>query len=93
MTCETCGLPTELCVCDDVSTSTTTITVTTEERKYNDVTLIEGLTDYDDVSDLASELKSQMACGGTHSDDYVELQGDHVESVTEYLTEQGFDVA
>jgi translation initiation factor 1 len=91
MTCETCGLPDELCVCEDVERSQSSVTVTTEERSFDKpVTLIEGVDS--DRSDLASDLKSQMACGGTNKDGRIELQGNHVQRVVDELEDRGFDV-
>lgn len=91
MTCETCGLPAELCVCDDIS-KTDEVSVSTEERKYNDVTVVSGLEHYNDVDNLETELKKKMACGGTATDTSIELQGDHKERVEEVLREKGFDL-
>jgi translation initiation factor 1 len=91
MTCETCGLPEELCVCDDVERSQSSVTVTTEERAFDKpVTLVEGVDSNRD--ELASELKSRFACGGTNKEGRIELQGDHVQGVADELEDRGFDV-
>lgn len=90
--CTTCGLPDELCVCEDVEKGSMDVTVYSEERKYNDVTLVDGIDDEDIRDDLSSDLKSAMACGGTVKNGKIELQGDHVDSVVSELDERGYEV-
>jgi len=91
--CETCGLPAELCVCDDVAADQTTVTITVEERAYNDVTIIAGLDqDTTDLAALRSELQSNLGCGGTHYDDMIELQGDQTDRVEQLLDQHGISV-
>ncbi len=91
--CDVCGLPEELCICEDVSKSETEVTVTVEDRKYNDVTVASGF-DIDDIDikDLASELKSTFACGGTITNDNIELQGNHKQELKDKLREKGYIV-
>lgn len=90
-TCTTCGLPDELCVCDDVERSESTVTVTMERRSFDKpVTIIRGVES--GRSDLSSDLKSQMACGGTVKNEQIELQGDHVDRVVDELEDRGFGV-
>lgn len=94
-TCNTCGLPPELCVCEDVAKSQQTIRVYTEERSYNKVvTIMENFdTDETDIDSLSSELKSQFACGGKAEGDTIEIQGDHKQRVMKYLSEEkGYEV-
>ncbi|MEO2241866.1 MAG: translation initiation factor [Euryarchaeota archaeon] len=92
--CPVCGLPKELCVCEEVSKETVEkIKIYTEQvRPGKIVTIIEGLDDTDvDLQELASKLKKECACGGTAKEGKIILQGDHRNKVREYLIKkEGF---
>lgn len=79
---------------DDLSKAAQTLDIQTEERRYGKaVTIVEGFDqDSVDVSAVASDLKSQLATGGTYEADRIELQGDHVDHVQSILRERGFDI-
>lgn len=90
-TCTKCGMPQDLCVCGDISKEDQQITVKIDSRSFSkEVTLIEGLGDEVDLGDLASKLKTKLACGGTAKNGKIELQGDHRRRIEEALEEQGF---
>ncbi len=91
--CQTCGLPDELCVCEDIDKSATAVEIHIEERRYGkQMTIVTGFGDEVDIDDLSSYLKSNLGCGGTTDDGTIELQGDHLDRVPELLAEKGIDV-
>ncbi|UPV99790.1 translation initiation factor [Halorussus gelatinilyticus] len=88
------GLPDELGIDEDLGRAEQRLTVRTEERTYGKaMTIVEGFDDSSvDLSDLASQLKSQLATGGTVDDGRIELQGDHRERAADLLSDEGFQV-
>ena len=57
------------------------------------MTVVSGLSEEDDLKELASTLKSKMACGGTSKDGEIQLQGDHRRRIVDALIEEGFSRA
>jgi len=92
--CNTCGLPEELCVCEQIAREQQDIKITTTRRRYGKVvTIIEGFNTGDiDLDDLARKLKTKCAAGGTVKDGRIELQGDHKKKVEKTLNGLGFTV-
>ena len=90
MNCPRCGLPEELCVCDEMTKEGQRIRVRNDRRKYGKpVTIIDGL-DNVDVHKIAKELKTRMACGGTSKGNTIELQGNHLTKMKNVLVSMGF---
>jgi translation initiation factor 1 len=92
--CPVCGLPKELCMCEEIAREQQQIRIYTDTRRYGKVvTVVEGFNSADiDLEELARKLKSKCAAGGTYKDGRIELQGDHKKKVKETLTEMGFTV-
>lgn len=89
MICPKCGLPEELCVCEEIKT-TQKIRVYTDKRKFGKVvTIIDGI-DRENIDKSATELKKRLACGGTIKENKVELQGNHKNRVAAALIDMGF---
>jgi translation initiation factor 1 len=90
--CPVCGLPNDLCVCEEMSKEEQRIKIRLETRKWGKkYTIIDGI-DSKEVSldKLASELKTRCACGGTAKNERVLLMGDHRDMVRDSLIKMGF---
>jgi translation initiation factor 1 len=92
--CDTCGLPKEICVCEDIAREQQEIRITTDSRRYGKkMTLVDGVQDPSiSLDNLLSTLKSKCACGGTLKQGVIELQGDHRDTVIAALQADGYDV-
>ena len=90
--CSHCGLPKELCVCESIAKESQKIIVKTEKKKFGKLhTIIEGIDEKQiDLRDVAKQLKSKFACGGTSKEGRVELQGDHKQKAKDALVQMGF---
>ena len=91
--CEVCGLPKEICVCEELSREQAPLRVRIDTRRYGKaVTVVEGFTDDSNVEALAKELKRYVAAGGTSKKGHIELQGDHRQKVVAMLRNKGYTV-
>jgi len=92
--CEVCGLPKEICVCEDIAREQQQITIGVDKRRYGKMmTIVDGINPHDlDIDALITKLKKKCASGGTIKDGKIELQGDHRTKVKEALEEMGFTV-
>ncbi|WP_202320236.1 stress response translation initiation inhibitor YciH [Archaeoglobus neptunius] len=91
--CPVCGLPKDLCVCEEVAKEQQFIMIKVGKRRYGkEVTLVEGIDSGEiNLEELAKYLKSKLACGGTVKNGVIELQGNHVNRVKELLIKKGFN--
>ncbi len=92
--CSTCGLPEELCMCEEIAREQQQITLQSDKRRYGKiVTIVTGINSSDiDIDELARTLKTRCAAGGTIKGSNIELQGDHIKKVKKVLDELGFKV-
>ena len=92
--CAKCGLPKELCVCEDIAREQQKIEITVDKRRYGKMmTIVDGINPNElDIDNLITKLKKKCASGGTIKEGRIELQGDHRIKVRETLEEMGFIV-
>ncbi len=90
--CEVCGLPEDLCICEEIARESQKITISVNRRKFGkSMTVVEGINEKSiDINDLAKKLKGELACGGTVKDGRIELQGDHRNRVKDILITSGY---
>ncbi len=90
--CAVCGLPKDLCVCEEIAREEQQIRIFTEKRRFGKLmTVVEGIDSSNiDIKDLCTTLKTKCACGGTSKDGKIELQGDHKNKVKKILIDLGF---
>ncbi len=88
-TCSRCGLPFDLCACITIEREAQKIRISTEMRRFQKpITIVEGIVD--NAKEVAKELKSKLACGGTIKEGHIELQGDHKIKAKEILIKLGY---
>jgi len=97
--CPDCGKPAAGCLCRRPQSSppqnngVVRISLDTKGRKGKGVTLIAGLPlAAEALSALAKRLKQRCGSGGTVKDGLIEIQGDHRQTVSEALGNEGYRV-
>ncbi|MBN1786179.1 MAG: translation initiation factor [Candidatus Methanofastidiosa archaeon] len=91
--CPKCGLPMELCVCEEIAIEDQQVKISTARRRFGKlITIVEGFDKEIDIRELGKDLKARCACGGTIKDGRIELQGDHKRKVKIILDELGYSV-
>ncbi len=90
--CKVCGLPKDLCVCEEIAKEEQVIRIFLEKRKWGkNYTLVVGIDPSEvDLGALAKKLKSKLACGGTAKEGRIELQGDHRFKIKDMMIKFGF---
>lgn len=90
--CAVCGLPKELCVCEEIAREEQQIRIYTTRRRFGKLmTIIEGINRKDiDLRDLCTQLKTKCACGGTVKGSTIELQGDQKRRLVTILVKMGY---
>lgn len=90
--CQVCGLTKDICICGTISQEAQKIRIYTKKVAFKKlVTIIMGFDQKTvDIKALAKTLKVKIACGGTYGDDFIELQGDHIDRVKKILIDNGF---
>ena len=92
--CGVCGLPDELCICQEIAKEQQRAILSTDRRRYGKiVTKVEGIDDVAiDINQLAKLLKNKCAAGGSIIGRIIELQGDHNMKASNVLRNIGFNV-
>ena len=92
--CNLCGLPEELCICQEIAKEQQTAVISTARRRYGKmVTIVDGIDDAAiDINQLAKTLKSACASGGTVKGRIIELQGEHKKRAAKVLEQNGYRV-
>jgi len=91
--CNICGLPKDLCVCEQMNTENKKIFVMERRVKGSKfVTEINGVDNPKEMEELFKELKEKLACGGTVKKGTVELQGKHAKKLVPLLEKKGYAV-
>ena len=90
--CKVCGLPKDLCVCEEIAKEEQVIRIFLEKRKWGkNYTLVVCIDPTEvDLGALAKKLKSKLACGGTAKEGRIELQGDHRFKIKDMMVKFGF---
>ncbi len=85
-------MPEQACVCEQIVKSSQRIKITTDRKRYGKiVTVVSGFESGIDVKKIAKSLKNELACGGTHKDNIIELQGNHTKRIKSLLVKLGFE--
>ena len=89
--CKTHGLDEE--ICRGLHEGGTPVKITKESRRYGKfVTIVSGIP-ADQINDIATELKTKCAAGGTVKAGRIEIQGEHEKKIKSMLQEKGFTVS
>jgi translation initiation factor 1 len=92
--CPGCSSPVKQCTCrkqtSPIGDGRVRVSRETKGRKGKGVTLIKGLAmDADTLALMGKKLKAMCGAGGTVKEGVIEVQGDHIERILDYLQKQG----
>ncbi len=92
--CPGCDNPVNQCNCrkqtSPIGDGNVRVSRETKGRKGKAVTLIKGLAmDADTLASMGKKLKVMCGSGGTVKQGVIEIQGDHIERILDYLQKQG----
>jgi translation initiation factor 1 len=92
--CPVCGNPVKQCTCRKQRSPSgdgkVRVSRETKGRKGKGATLIKGLDmDAATLGLMSKKLKVMFGTGGTVKEGVIEIQGDHVERILDYLKKQG----
>jgi len=92
--CPGCNNPVKQCACSKqtapIGDGNVRVSRETKGRKGKGVTLIKGLAmDSASLKLMCKKLKVMCCSGGTVKDGIIEIQGDHIEPIIDYLKKQG----
>ena len=92
--CFACGNPINQCSCRKQTSppgdGNLRVSRETKGRKGKGVTLIKGLNiDSAALALMSKKLKVMCGSGGTVKEGVIEIQGDHIERILDYLKKQG----
>jgi translation initiation factor 1 len=95
--CPGCGNPVKQCNCpkqkSPIGDGNVRVSRETKGRKGKGVTLIKGLAmDANTLASMSKKLKVMCGSGGTVKEGVIEIQGDHIERILDYLQKQGMKV-
>ncbi|MCA9247610.1 MAG: translation initiation factor [Planctomycetales bacterium] len=97
--CEQCGELEEICTCPpptkpQATPGSQTAQLAVEKRKRGKlVTVVRGLAaDDNDLSALLAQMKATCGAGGTLKGDSLEIQGDHLARLHDFLAEIGYRI-
>ncbi|MBR9707538.1 MAG: stress response translation initiation inhibitor YciH [Candidatus Diapherotrites archaeon] len=89
--CSICGLPQDLCTCEQLAKEKQKVRIRTVQRKFRKkMTIVSGFDKDINIKDLGKDLKKKLATGGTVKNDTIELQGDQKNKAKAFLLTQGF---
>ncbi len=94
-TCAVCGLPKELCVCQEVEKTSSLIEIKVERRKYGKFwAIISGVNvSSSDLKEIVKNIKNKMACAGTIKSKKIEVlfgKSDKTKELILILEKEGF---